>query len=239
MAYPRIGVQWAQINNQYTWITVPSPYPTDGLIARYTFEETSGTTAYDDTGNYNLTQQNTSYITINQTGKVGKSYYFAGTTTAGGYLKATAAPLNGLSAFTISLWIYKVSASDSRFGICGSKSGTNYWMMRVNDNYLDWYFITTGTTVAGHVGTYPSNTSWHHIACTYNGSTLTTYLDNTIVDNARTLTGTLNSGALFEIGGLTYENIWYLTGSVDQFYLYNRALSTAEVSQLYNVGAGI
>ena len=76
-----------------------------------------------------------------------------------------------------------------------------------------------------------SNTNWHHVGFTYDGSTVTMYVDGSSV------------GTAADTGWASTTNDWrfgnqknggdYLNGALKQAVVYNRALSAAEVSQLY------
>jgi len=69
---------------------------------------------------------------------------------------------------------------------------------------------------------------------TYNGNDNKLYINGVLAD---TLTGVGNMSAYFSailLGKVLTENK-YLQGSIDELYIYNRALSQAEVTQLYNL----
>src|SRR5262249_16001860 len=70
--------------------------------------------------------------------------------------------------------------------------------------------------------------AWSHLAATYNGSTLSLYVNGTLVAS-QAFTGSIitSSGAL-RIGG---NGVWgeYFTGQIDEVRIYNRALTQAEI----------
>jgi hypothetical protein len=76
---------------------------------------------------------------------------------------------------------------------------------------------------------------FYHIAVTYDQSHLRLYLDGTeIAQTAATITTNPGSGpiSLGWSGDLTY---YYSAGTMDELYLYDRALSGNEISDLYNL----
>ncbi|HEX2750159.1 MAG TPA: LamG-like jellyroll fold domain-containing protein, partial [Verrucomicrobiales bacterium] len=76
--------------------------------------------------------------------------------------------------------------------------------------------------------------NWHHVATTYDGTTRKIYLDGVQVQSD-TPGANGATAANFRIG-LTY-NAEYFSGTLDEVYIYNNALSAAEVQSLAS-GAG-
>lgn len=97
------------------------------------------------------------------------------------------------------------------------------------------YREVTGTTVVPHGS---ANTTWTHVACTYNGSALKIYI-NGVLDASKAINLPLdrNTGAL--VVGASDKTQWapdyfhnWWQGSIDDFRLYNRALTAVQVSAL-------
>ena len=79
-------------------------------------------------------------------------------------------------------------------------------------------------------------TGWHQIGYVYHSGTLTTYLDGTFVDSkaisyVTSANPTLYLGSARDFGQK-------IRGKIDEFGVWNRALSDSEITQLYNMGAG-
>jgi len=77
---------------------------------------------------------------------------------------------------------------------------------------------------------------WHHVAVTLNGSTGTLYVDGVQVGQNTAMTlkpSSLGSTTLNRIGRSQYNDP-YLMGRIDEFRIYGRALSAAEVASLMN-----
>jgi hypothetical protein len=77
---------------------------------------------------------------------------------------------------------------------------------------------------------------WHHTAIVIDGQakTLTLYLDGEPVASAATAVLPTDLGKTTQnwIGRSQYETDAYLLGSIDDFRIYNRALSDAELRYL-------
>ena len=108
--------------------------------------------------------------------------------------------------------------------------------------------ITSSTGSVGGVKTYSGNTltvdaTWYHIAETWDGTNLKLYINAvedtpyTIQDDtAVTMTSSVRNKRLGRnTGGATF----YFYGTMDLVGFWARTLSAAEISQLYNGGAGI
>jgi hypothetical protein len=78
--------------------------------------------------------------------------------------------------------------------------------------------------------------TWHHLVVTHSGSIGTLYLDNVQAGQNTHMTlspSRLGSTTQNWIGRSQYAADPYLNGQVDNFRIYNRALSSAEVQSLY------
>ncbi len=81
--------------------------------------------------------------------------------------------------------------------------------------------------------------SWHHVAVTYDGSSFILYLNGQQV-GANSYSNSLMGTSLvpMKIGGMGHTPTGYtLGGSIDDARVYNRALSAAELSGMYALGA--
>jgi hypothetical protein len=190
-----------------------------GLLAYWKLDETSGNAA-DSTGTYTGTSGN---ITYDATGKLGRCYDFNGTSSdvsLGNVIK----PTNAMSA---ACW-FKASSSTNNFPILDCHTyGTNYEgynFQMYTDSAVGVFFGSNTATMEDYSSNpnYPTtyfDNNWHHLAFTWDGTTLYVYID-----------GTKDAGTAY--------NTIFGQGSLDEVGIWNRALTTTEVATLYNSGAG-
>jgi hypothetical protein len=76
---------------------------------------------------------------------------------------------------------------------------------------------------------------WHHVVGMRNGSNWRIYVDGVLENSATGGTGTLATPWTLQIGHESGSVYWF-PGTIDDVRIYNRALSAAEVKQLYNAG---
>ena len=206
-----------------------------GLVAAYSFEEGSGTSTADASGQSNTGTLNGG-ATWSAAGKSGKAVSFNGT--SGMVTVADKASLDLTSAMTLSAWV-NPSANANWRTVLLKEAGTAlvYALYSSDTASLPNAYITTGGTDKSAVGpsALPVN-AWSHLATTYDGSNIRIYLNGALV---RTVAATGNmaasTGAL-RIGG---NSIWgeYFAGLIDEAHVYNRALSAAEVTTDMNISA--
>ena len=82
--------------------------------------------------------------------------------------------------------------------------------------------------------------TWYHIAYTYNGSTVTGYLNGVSIGTASS-SGNGSSSAGYTNGffiGSAFDSSNFLTGSADEVSIWQRALSADEVNKIYNANRG-
>src|SRR3990167_3483110 len=86
--------------------------------------------------------------------------------------------------------------------------------------------------------TAPSTGVWYHVQGTYDGTNIRLYI-NGALEATTTVNAPSNNATAFDIGSYSVDATTYaFNGTVDEVRLYNRALSPAEVSQLYNFAPG-
>ncbi|MGD0679033.1 MAG: LamG domain-containing protein [Polyangiaceae bacterium] len=205
-----------------------------GLVALYHFDETSGTTAADSSGHgYTATMEGGATFSPGVRG-------FAATLDGmSQYVSLPAGIVSALSSFSISVWVYVSSPGfgDRAFDF---GTGTTTYMFVTTGGAPVRYGITVGGA-AGEEGlvtdSIPPAASWQHIAVTQAGTTGTLYLNG--VQVAQSTTMMLNPSLLGPttqnwLGRSQYASDSYLYGKIDEFRIYGRTLSAAEVLELYD-----
>lgn len=188
--------------------------------------------------NGNLNNQGLASVTVTNNGavvasagKIGQCYQF----TPNQWIRISLpSHMTTIKNTSICAWVKSTSSTMAVGGISNDTSNatcmtlySSGWQFRGSDA---WKYIGGGTV---------ANTAvWHHVACTLDDNTIITYLDGVKV-NTNTLTGLgvqytdLNITTNFiEIGCDHPGGDEYLTGYVNDFRVYDHALSAKEINEL-------
>ncbi len=200
---------------------------TSGLLGYWTFNgaDISGTTVYDRSG---LGNNGTMNGPVTAIGKVGQGLKFNGVSD---YVTINYA--NPINSTSVVAWFKRLGTPAGGYHIV--TGGPN---VEISINEAGGY-IRTGV-VTDTLGRQVFNSGsglvdgrWHQVAMTYNGSAL-----NSFIDGVQTATNPVSgnlSGTAGEIGRYL-SNAYVANGVIDEVRIYNRALSSDEVKQLYNMG---
>lgn len=201
----------------------------DNLVAYYKLDGNSN----DSVGSNNLTDTNVSYSTsygiINQGGLYN---------TSNGYI-ASNLGLTSASTYSYSLWVkFSTITTNNTIFSNYTNSGANraiYLITKSSSTIAIDNGSSSGTTTSIITGT------WYHFVVIVNFSTsLFTLYKNGVQVSSNTLSGnTVDSKNSFSLGAINNSNGLPLNGYIDEAGVWSRALSTDEISQLYNSGAGI
>ena len=226
----------------YNLIAPPSTAQTTGLVAAYSFNEGTGTTVTDLSGN-NLTGTIVGASWSTQ-GKYGNALSFNGTSNYVDLGNPTALKLTG--SMTIEAWI-KAAANPPNDGqIVAKSNNASGWQFKTSpDTGPHTFGIAVGSSSSAQTQRY-SNTvrslnTWYHVAGVYDNTAriLNIYV-NGVLDSG-TLLGTVpsaqfNSTVNVNIGRRTGG--YYFNGIIDEIRIYNRALSQAEIQTDMNTPLG-
>lgn len=141
--------------------------------------------------------------------------------------------LTGASLFTINAWFYYRTSGLSGGGRIFTTGPTEEHFMLENFGAGLMFFINNSTTpVSVLIGTPPTNT-WTMITGVGNGTNLITYINGVQTGTPASFSGTLNSTTDIYIGNRSTDDR-YWDGYLTDFRFYSsRALTAAEVYQLY------
>jgi hypothetical protein len=206
-----------------TWTTTATT-SASGLVAAYGFNETTGTTAADASGN---ALSGTIIGATRTTGKFGGALSFNGS--GNNVSVADNAKLDLTRGMTLEAWVMPTVAG-----------GWRTVMVKQRDRGMSYaMYANTSTGAGGYIAdasaerdlrvaqTLPLNT-WSHVATTYDGTTLRLFINGNQVGSLA-VAGPIavGTGAL-SIGGNAVWGEWF-QGRIDEVRVYNRALSSTEL----------
>ncbi len=209
---------------------------TNGLVGYWTFNGQDTLTTVSDVSG----QSNHGYFfggatsTAKVVGKVGQALRFDG---VNDYVPTASRAISGSGPFTLSGWV-KYERTSSTYevpiwnGVDSTTGGFGFGYRKPNSRVLGagW-----GSSNAEILGLTSENGVWYHVASTYDGATHTFYVNGVSQGTAPFASSNFVSGVT-TMGNLTSGNSYWFQGTSDEFRAYNRALSAAEVKQLYNMG---
>ncbi len=203
---------------------------TSNLVAHYEFEEGVGSFGADSTGNNSGTIVAPTWSTDSAVGNYAldfsadlsgaNSWFFAGDHTTLDF---------GAGDFTISFWMKSGVVPGSSVQVVSQSSGGPDGFNFFTDNFGDVNFgVNGGITFAENV----HDNNWHLITGVKTAGALTLY-HNGAFERSGTTSGGVGSSLDFRVGA-TGSNSNDFEGLIDDVRIYNRALSPADVSELYN-----
>src|SRR5262245_12200650 len=196
-----------------------------GVLAAYGFEEGTGTSASDSTGNSNT--GTLASATWAPAGKFGKAVSFNGTSSRVNV--ADSAVLDLTVGLTLEAWVNPASLTDWHSVIMKETATGLAYALYAHDGARPAAYIHVGSTDIDVTGatSLPLNT-WSHLAATYDGSNFRLYVNGSQV-GTRAVTGAIaTSASPLRIGG---NQPWgeSFQGAIDEVRIYGRALTVAEI----------
>lgn len=202
----------------------------DDITAYYKLEDMS-----DELGLVNLTDSGTS----SQPGLINNARYFDGGTD---YISFPTDPFAIRSQdFTISVW-FNTSDTGSTYILDNDDGGSPDYRLFIRQEVttnLIRFFADVGATSASLFSTQTYNDgNWHHIVITRSGDNATMYIDGVLEDSSLGFTGDIDEATTaWYFGTQNFGGNW--EGHIDESgFWVGKALSSSEVSQLYNSGIG-
>jgi trimeric autotransporter adhesin len=222
---------------------------TDNIVSYWKFDESSGN-ASDSVGSNTLSPVNSATFAagkINNAASVSvassQSFEIADAAQSG---------LDFSDNMTISLWIYPISwkrdtSDDSIVSkwISDGSSAYNllFWSAGEGGGQIKFFTSSNGYEYESSVA-YCSydliENNWYHVVVTKNGTTVVFYVNGNPVSTSGSAVATIaNTTSPFKIGNSRNLNTSGTTGKIDEVGVWNRAISSSEVTSLYNSGSGI
>ena len=207
-----------------------------GLIAHYPLDGN----LLDVSGNgYHASSEGTLELHPDVAGLADRAYYFDGFETYVYHDFTTAQQFTG---FTISAWVYlsnpvSTGVYENILSLESSTSGHIIQLAHTDNNFVLYYNLDIGDD-AFTFGTTAEGDGWHHVAVTWDGTTVNSFVDGVElgplndVGSFSTDIETISIGAdyTFADSGPLGE---YFDGVMDEIQIYNYGLSTEEVQNLF------
>ncbi|WP_455391552.1 LamG-like jellyroll fold domain-containing protein [[Eubacterium] cellulosolvens] len=239
------GVDWGQsfnakIHDENAIINL-SYYYDPNTVARWHFEEPSGSTVYDETANDN---DGTIYGGASRvTGKFGKCLSFDGSNDRIDVPDSTSLSITG--QITISAWVNFSSLPSSGRNYCIVKkriSASDSYQLFIRDDGKVRFTVDTGAVGTSITGTTALNdNNWRFIAGTWDQSNLKLYVDGISDATAVSLSGSMsNTADKLAMGyhtSASNPSSWnYYNGRLDDVWISKIARSALEIKSIYENG---
>ena len=192
--------------------------------------------ATDESGNYDGTPSN---VNFNVAGKFGNAGDFNGSSS---YISVPNSAGNNISTFSVSFW-FKTSGQGSTGTLVNNggadSTQTGWYIAILSTGFLRFVTSQSGNS-PNNIGTtnYADN-SWHNVVLAYTAVGVGTSTYNMYVDGNSTpeISGTngrftTTSTQPLTIGRFARTSVGFFNGSIDQVRIFNKALSSTEVTTL-------
>lgn len=221
---------------------VPSYVPTDDLVGWWPFNGN----ANDESGNGNDGVVNGATLTTDRNGMIEAAYSFNGVSD---FIETTAQGPLGTTARTFSFWVRTDNiAHQTPIDYYGVDGGA---FQPILNNPCPGLGVDAGTGVVTRGDETLLDASWHHCTLVFDptvGTTISSvimYIDGveqaSIACNALDANADVNTTSTGPVlFGKTTSNVRYVNGDLDDIGIWNRALTSTEVTGLYTgLGVGV
>ena len=213
---------------------------TNGLVGYWTFNgQDTLTTIADVSG-----QSNHGYFiggatsTAKVVGKVGQALNFNGSTD---YMRVTSPYYTFGTEITVATWAkfdnWNYVLSQAEFNV--DAMGTNVWLWHASNGGFIWYVNDNETWRNVTLSTL-STGKWYHLATVADTTSTRIYVDGVLTASGPGISSSIKNVPTSEIGtnDIRYGGVGRPPhdGVLDEVRVYNRAISAAEIKQLYLMG---
>lgn len=211
---------------------------TDNIWQYYSMDE-AGSTAIDKTNTVNGTISSTTI----QAGIIGNAKFF--NSAASDYYSLSTATNNWYeNHFSINVWIYPTAVTGNSVIISKWNSGSNLtylmWVTPVNGSFRPEFYVYD--SAGGYKNVVCSNiivnNTWYMVTGVYGNGRNLIYFNGTLCGNISSTNPAKNSTANHYIGRQAGGTTDGWQGRIDEVAIFNKTLTTEEISDLYNNSAG-
>ncbi len=213
---------------------------TSGLVGKWSFDEATGTIAYDMSGNGNNGTMYNNPTRTTSTCAIGYCLNFNGSNT---YIQITDTSYIKPALISVSAWFNTTDKTISQRVVSKTESGS--FQISLNENSACGnstlcflvYISGTGYKAATIPISSISNSTWYHVVGTYDGSVVRLYLNGTLISSTSQSGSIGYSTTPLCVGSESTSGSCiggtYFSGKIDDVRIYNRALSATEIKNLY------
>lgn len=212
---------------------VPNYVPQNGLVGWWPFNGN----ANDESGNGNNGQVINAVLVPDRNGNPNSAYSFDG---SGDWISVPDDISLRPSLISLSCWINQNNLNLAQLIYKGDDSNGGNEMYALNTSFD--FAIKNGSDCNPFQGwqqcfttnNSPVNT-WHHIVCTFDGTTMKIYYDAVLVGSTN-FNGVIDycEGGELRFGKTWSEQPFYFNGIMDDIGIWDRALTEQEISDLFN-----
>ena len=209
--------------------------PTDGLILWTKFDDNLD----DSSGsgnNYNIYWDPSTGTYVD--GQYGKAIWHDSTSNSPNVLIDDHPALKGMADLTIAFWAKK-NNNNPLYGRVVNKQ--NSYRYSVDRDEVTVFIWNPGGSYQSLDVSVPSieNTAWHHYAVTTEGDYIKVYVDGNLTGVPETFTDSVGGSTHdVAIGKNQWGNGETFDGAIDEFIIYNRALSESEIEKVMSSSSG-
>jgi hypothetical protein len=218
-------------------------------LAYWRLNEDGGATAVDRTGHGYSATYSEGGVTYGQPGIAGdKSVLLDGV--SGEILVAgkfeTISEFQGSAPYSLEAWIQPKAITVDYQGILSNElqtdAGKEGYVMYLQEDAgigFDRYAEAGISTPLTEAGVVSANGHWYHVVGVYDGTTMTLYVDGSMVTSKSSSLRNVNAGpCMFAIGATHCGSTGWFQGYVDEVAVYAYALDAGCVKTHYDLGSG-
>lgn len=196
--------------------STPTPPP---LFLSYAFDETTGTTCSDASGN-------------GRDGTAASATFTAGKynncISLGSAGKVTTPTITWAQPLTVAFWYRGTGGSGTTRGIV-SNASNQLAVFIGGSNTISFSPLSTASAESVASTTTISLSTWYHVVCTLaSGTNIKIYINGTLEDHKEGLSTPTKTSNIIGLGGSFPPN-----GDVDEFRIYNAILTAGQIAGLY------
>ncbi|WP_345160612.1 PQQ-dependent sugar dehydrogenase [Pontibacter saemangeumensis] len=217
-----------------------------GLIHYFGFDETEGTTFDDFTSGVNATCENCPEPVE---GKFLGGARFSSTATGIDIGDANSFNWGAGDSFSMGFWIKTDATPAENAVIIGrdasaAGSGLHWWIGLTPEGKAVFMLKDinhAGVQVGGEQGPKLNDGTWHHILAVRDGASNMNrlFVDGALLkEEAYQYSNGFEGQAAVNVGYLNRASGYHYSGDLDEFKVYDRAVSQAEIAGIYNGGSG-